>query len=186
MIKTALKAVELGLLKIPQEGKFFKSRTGVEKKYLIDARGAGTNLALRKLIITEMENIIKMFPESQAICGIAKSGIMWGSWLSWVLEMPYATVLLDGPRDSGLGRQIEGSIENQKVILIDNWIREGLSMNKAIKILHDNGAIVNGGIVITKINKNDISPNIISLWDLEDLFEAARQIKLVPDNYKFY
>jgi len=186
MTTSALKAVELGLLKIPTNDHPFKSRNGEEKKFLIDARGAGTNIALRKLIISEMKILTKNLLGIQAICGIAKSGIMWGAWLSWELELPYANVLLDGPRHSGLGRQIEGNIENQKIVLVDNWVRNGVSIKKANKILNDVGAKISGTVVITKMENIELEVDVFPVWELDDLFEAASHLKLVPNGYNFY
>lgn len=186
MNNLAIKAVELGLLKIPSSENPFTSRSGEAKKYLIDARGAGSNLELRKIIISEMLHKISNLNNYQVICGIAKSGIMWGSWLSWELNLPYATVLIDGPRLSGMKRQIEGEVSNKDIILVDNWIRDGISIKSAAEIILGCGGKIIGGVVITRTKKIDFDFDVFSVWELEELFDAARKLKVVPENYNFY
>src|SRR5687767_6986062 len=103
-------ALRHGLLLFPPAGESFASRGSEKKLFVIDARGAGVKLALRKLIVEGMRERLSNFNSFDVVGGLAKSGTMWGAWLSWTCELPFANVLLDGPRASGLQREVEGDV----------------------------------------------------------------------------
>ena len=185
MIESAISAIKNGLMVIAQPNKPLTSRSGSNKTYLIDSRGAGVNIELREIIISEMERCIKSFPDFEIIGGVSKSGTSWGAWLSWKLRMPFVNVLLDGKRESGLQREIEGDVEGKNVVLVDNWLRSGKSIQSAIEVVKRNGGNVIGALVITKIKDIELNPTVIPIWELDELFEAARITNLVPDDYIF-
>ncbi len=185
MKESAILAIKNGLIAIAPEGKPFRSRNGSDKTYLIDSRGAGTNIELREIIVSEMELCLKKLNNYDIIGGIAKSGTTWGAWLSWKLRIPYANILLDGKRSSGLQREIEGDVKDKNVVLIDNWLRSGTSILNAAEVVRRNGGNAIGAIVITKLKEVDLTPIVFPAWELRVLFEAAIQTKLVPDNFNF-
>jgi len=185
MRDSAIKAVTSGLLVIAKPGKSFNSRSGSDKNYLIDSRGAGSNIELREIIVSEMEKCLEIFDDCNVIGGIAKSGTTWGAWLSWKLRIPFANILLEGKRNSGLQREIEGNVKGKNIVLIDNWLRSGTSILNAIEVVNRNGGNVSGTIVITRLKDVNIQSKVIPVWELDELFEAARQTKLVSDNFNF-
>ncbi len=176
---SATAAVALGILRFPKVGEVFESRKGRVKTFILDARGAGVNLPLRAIVISRMRAIRKMFPRSVVVGGIAKSGIMWGAWLAWEESLPYATVLLDGPRKSGIRREVEGDVANRNVLLVDNWMRSGDSIRKATDVVRRNGGKAIGAIVITNLPTVRIDLPFKAVWSGTNLMRAARRAGLL-------
>ena len=162
-----------GLLLFPPVGESFASRGGEKKLFLIDARGAGVKLTLRKAIIEAMCERLSNFNSFDVVGGVAKSGTMWGAWLSWTCELPFANVLLDGPRASGLQREVEGEVAGKRVLLIDNWIRSGSSIRKGQDAIQRAGGTVEGVLVLVRFKKENLGIHVEALWELEDLLNGA-------------
>jgi len=185
MKNSAIKAVSNGLLVFAPPNEPFISRNGDEKYFLVDSRGAGTNIELREIVISEMVKCLDYFPDCNVIGGIAKSGTTWGAWLSWKLRIPFASILLDGKRKSGLQREIEGNIMGKNVVLIDNWLRTGTSIINSIEVVERNGGKVIGVIVITKLKEVTLQAKVVTVWELDELFEAAKKVNLVDKGFNF-
>lgn len=186
MSNSAEDAVRQGLLAIAPEGQFFPSRSGNPRNYVVDARGAGSNLRLRESIVEALNERLASIPDVQMIGGIAKSGIVWGAWLAWRAALPYASILLDGKRASGLQRETEGDVSGKQVVLIDNWVRTGSSIEKAAEVVRRNGGFVADVIVITNHDEPELSGiRLHSCWSLDVLFQAARTVGVVPANFEF-
>lgn len=117
------------LLHIPPSPLY--DRQGRPMQYVVDARGAGTNISLRRWIVSRFAEMASEY-EPSSIIGVANSGVVWAAWTAEYLSLPYATVLPDGPRKSGLNRQIEGVPPAGPTILIDNWLVTGDSVLKSI------------------------------------------------------
>lgn len=167
------KALELGLLRFPPAGEFFPARGGGRKLFLTDTRGAGVKLALRKLIVEEMRERLSAFNSFDVVGGLAKSGTMWGAWLSWICELPFANVLLSGPRASGLQREVEGDVTGKRVLLIDNWIQSGSTIRKGQDVIQRAGGTAEGVLVIVRFKKGDLGIPVEAIWELEELLNAA-------------
>ena len=135
-------------------------------------------MELRELIVDQIERQSACFPNAEVIGGISKSGTTWGAWLAWKRRMPFANVLLDGPRASGLQREVEGDIREKRLILIDNWVRKGETVRKAIQICQRNGGNVVGVIAIASIGELDIGVPFMVIWDLRVLLRNAHLMGL--------
>lgn len=145
----ARKAVALGLLKFPATGQTFPGRRGGPgKPYLVDSRGAGANPRLRAAVVSALRVRLDELADVQAVAGLARSGMTWAAWLAQETGLPYATVLLDGPRDAGLQREVEGDIRGCRTVLVDNWVSSGASLIQAAEIICRHGAQVAGAIAI--------------------------------------
>ncbi len=186
MLNSPEDVVKLGLLVLAPAGQSFPSRSGTPRNYIIDARGAGSNLPLRESIVEALYERLTAISGVQMVGGIAKSGIVWGAWLAWRAGLPYASILLDGKRLSGLQRETEGDVSGKTVVLIDNWVRTGSSIEKAAEVVRRNGGIVDDAIVITNHDDPDLSGiTLHSCWSLESLFQAARTEGLVSKDFNF-
>lgn len=181
---SAMEAVRLGLLKFPQPGETFKGREGNIKPFIVDARGAGTNLALRVLVVNEMKSRIRQL-RVDCIGGIAKSGTVWGAWLAWDLNLPFVNVLLEGPRSSGLNREVEGDPNGRRIVLIDNWARTGTSIDKAIKTVHNAGGEACGVVVLTRQPDVSLQIPLHSVWELTELVNASKAQGFLPMDFEF-
>ena len=171
-------AIQLGLLRFPDEGQVIRGRRGNVKPYLLDTRGAVSNLPLRTLIVDQLSKNLGIFPSCEVVAGIAKSGTIWGAWLAWAKGFPFANVLIDGPRESGLKREVEGEVSGRKVILVDNWVRTGESLQKAKAVCEQNGAVVLGAISISINSGLNLDMRVQAVWEIDDLVQTAFRLGL--------
>lgn len=176
----AAEAVRLGMIKFAPPGNPFPGRRGGESHdFLIDTRGAGTNIALRTLIVGALRLRLFEFVAIEVIAGVAKSGITWGSWLAWEEGLRYATVVPDGPRASGMKRAVEGDVAGKRIILIDNFTLSGDSIAKAAQQAELAGAQVCGALVVVKHPRASSRLPLLSAWDLLDLLDASVEAGLI-------
>ncbi|MCB1088041.1 MAG: hypothetical protein KDM63_13405 [Verrucomicrobiae bacterium] len=167
-------AVRLGLLRFPPNGTGFPGRKGrPPKPYVVDARGAGALPGLRRLIVDALKHRISNFGGIEAVAGLATSGMIWGALVAEACGLPYATIRLDGPRPSGLRREIEGEIRGLRTILVDNWIRSGESLVQAALIARREEVDVAGTLVISGRIPEDFALPILTAFPLGDLERAA-------------
>ncbi|MFA6116363.1 MAG: phosphoribosyltransferase family protein [Sphingomonas sp.] len=165
--------VQRGLLRFPPSGTSFPGREGRPKRYVIDTRGAGADPELRGLIVDRLAEIATMGEAFDVIAGVAKSGTCWAAWLAWKNRVPFANILLDGARGTGLQRDVEGEVAGMRVLLIDNWARSGSSLIRAAEIAARAGAVTVGALTITRNEVIALGfPHRVA-WELGELLEAA-------------
>jgi orotate phosphoribosyltransferase len=179
--ESAFRAVQLGLMRFARPDQPFFGRTGQPRQYVIDSRGAGTNLALRTFIVEQFSERLRDLPQIEVVVGVAKSGIAWGAWLAWDAALPFATVLPDGPREAGLQRAVEGEVAGKRAVLIDNWVRSGDSLNKATRWIEAAGGAVAGTLAIARHPSSPPIPELRALWTLEELLDASQKLGLSPE-----
>ncbi len=175
MKSTAQSAIELGLLCFATDGTKFPGRSsGSGCSCLVDIRGAISNIKLRHLIVSLLcKRFLGQFSAAEVIAGISKAGVPWATLLAWEVLRPSATVHLDGPRNSGLQRQVEGTVCGKRCIVVDNISRSGKSIMQAEKILCANGADVIGSLTI--VDSCQVASDLLgnSVWSIRELLEAA-------------
>lgn len=175
---SATDAVRAGLLRFPPPDQCFAGRHGGTKDYVINTRGAGASLELRELIVSALAESASDSPPFDVIGGIAKAGTAWGAWLAWMIGKPFANVLLDGPRPSGLQREVEGDVADKKVLLVDNWTRSGASLRAATSVIERAGGIVAGALTIVRHPATEPAVPLCSPWTIQELLAAAHNLGL--------
>ena len=104
-----------------------------------------------------------MYPEADALSGVATAGIAWGAMAADQLKLPYIYVR-PKPKEHGLGNQIEGGYEKgQKVVVIEDLISTGKSSLQVVEVLRNAGLEVEGLVSIFNYEFNVAS----------DAFETA-------------
>lgn len=179
-IPTPEEIIRLGLLRFAPPGKPFSGRSGNSRDYIVDARGAGSNIKLRSTLVGSLAVLLKQLPPVEVIGGVANSGTIWGGWLAWHLDKPFANILLDGPRASGAQREIEGDVTGKSIVLVDNWARSGRSLQKAADICRRQGATPLGALLLVASGPASLSFPVLSLWRANDLDEAVDRMGLRP------
>ena len=167
--------VSQGLLRFPPAGTTFPGRRGGGKDYVLDTRGAGTNLELRRLIVSALQTQAESCPPFHVVVGLAKSGTTWAAWLAWAMEIPFANVLLDGKRTSGLQREVEGDVAGKRILLIDNWTNSGDSIRKASEVVKRAGGTPVAALTIARNSDLDLGLPFRSVWEIEDLLAVAER-----------
>ncbi len=180
----AQRAVALGILRVAQPmGARFPGRNGAPGvPYIADIRGALAELELRRLIVAGLvRSFQRDFSMADMVVGVAKAGISWGTLLAWELGLPAAIVHLDGPRKSGLQRQIEGSVDGRRVLMIDNLTRTQSSLIDAARIIESDRGVIAGAMTIVGIEKGPASFRVSTLCTKAELeAEGLRQGVLHP------
>lgn len=166
-------AVKAGLLVFPLNGGAFPGREVEPLPFVIDSRGAGANLPLRVMIVDGLRAAAAKSPAFDVVGGISKAGTIWAAWLAWMEEKPFATVMMDGPRSSGLQREVEGDVAGKRVLLVDNWVRSGASIRRAADIVSKAGGDPVAVIAIAKTGTPPIGLPLHVVWDVEELLAAA-------------
>lgn len=177
-------AVALGVLRVAQPlGARFPGRNGAPgMPYIADVRGAPANLDLRRLIVGEMvDRFRENFENAEMVVGLAKAGIAWGMLLAWELKLPAGVVHLDGPRKSGLQRQVEGSVAGRQIVLIDNLTKSHASLIAAAQLVEAQGGVVVGAMTVVGLEAGPAPFRVVPLCTEADLeSEGLRQRFLTP------
>lgn len=136
-------ALDYGILK--------KQRVNGSEKTVVDARGCGTKPVVRNLIEEGLAaNFYEIKDNGNMFGGVANSGTVWAALLGTRLCLDFCNVLIDGPRKTGLCRQIEpDTVMGRQIVLVDNWVGSGRSLLQGARIVARHGAEVAGAIVIS-------------------------------------
>ena len=177
-------AVALGILRVAQPlHARFPGRNGAPgMPFIADVRGAPADLDLRRLIVREMVRRFRRdFETADMVIGLAKAGIAWGMLVAWELGLPAGVVHLDGPRKSGLRRQVEGSVTGRQVVLIDNLTCTHSSLITAARIIESEGGAVAGAMTVVGLETGPASFLVSTLCTEAELeAEGMRQGILLP------
>lgn len=169
----ARELIRRGLLVFPPPGTQFPGRNGRKKAYVVDTRGAGADPVLRRWIVEALLGELHAGPPFDVVGGISKSGTAWAAWAAWAEDLPFANILLDAPRASGLQRQVEGKIAGRRVVLVDNWIRSGASIRRAAEVVADAGGEAVAAVAIVSSGPVQLGLPVRAAWDIGELLRAA-------------
>jgi orotate phosphoribosyltransferase len=155
----AIKAVKLS------PSKPFIWASGAESPIYCDNRITLSYPEVRNAICNGFVAKIKeLYPQAEAIAGVATGGIAHGMLVADRLGLPFVYVR-DKPKGHGRENTVEGFLEKGcKVIVIEDLISTGGSSLKAVDALKDYGANVLGMLAIFTYNFQKAS----------DAFQAAK------------
>lgn len=124
--------------------------------------------------------ILKHFPEVEAIAGVATGAIALGAVVADALALPFSYVR-SSPKDHGLENLIEGNLKpGQKVVVIEDLVSTGGSSLKAVEAIRNAGCEVIGmtaiftyefPISIKRFREANI--NLITISNYSAMIEAA-------------
>jgi len=101
--------------------------------------------ALRSFVKIELARLVsELYPEAEAVAGVATGAIAQGALVADVLGLPFAYVRSKA-KDHGMANLIEGDLHaGQKVVVIEDLISTGGSSLKAVAALRERGCEVLG------------------------------------------
>ena len=101
--------------------------------------------ALRTFVKLQLSRIVaELYPEADAIAGVATGAIAQGALVADELALPFAYVR-SKPKDHGMANLIEGDLQpGMKVVVVEDLISTGGSSLKAVEALRQHGCEVLG------------------------------------------
>lgn len=134
-------------------------------------------------------NIQTLFPEAEAVAGVATGAIAQGALVADMLNMPFVYVR-SKPKDHGMGNLIEGQLpQGAKVVVVEDLISTGGSSLKAVEALRDAGYDVVGmvaafsyGFHVAEEAFRQADVKLVTLTDYQHVVDVAASIGYVtPD-----
>ena len=146
--QTAALLLQINAIKLRPENPFSWA-SGWRSPIYCDNRIVLSFPEARKFVATKMAAQIKiLYPNPDAIAGVATGAIGMGLLVAEILELPFVYIR---PEAKSHGRQnkIEGQLqENAKVVVIEDLISTGKSSLKAVDASQEVGAKVMGMLAI--------------------------------------
>ncbi|MCX8184637.1 MAG: phosphoribosyltransferase family protein [Sulfolobales archaeon] len=124
-----LEAIRLGLVKFGR----FKLSSGIESYYYINFKEATMMPSYVKRVAYEMGSTV-IREGVEALVGVAVAGALIASYIGALFDLP-VTFVRSEPKNHGLGREVEGDVENMKVAIIDDVLTTGGTIRRAYEVL---------------------------------------------------
>jgi orotate phosphoribosyltransferase len=124
--------------------------------------------------------IAEVFPEADAIIGVATAGIAMGALVADEMELSYA-YCRPKPKEHGLKRQLEGKVaKDAKIVVLEDLISTGGSSLKVVEYLRAEGynvlgmaAIFTYGFQLAEDNFNKANCAYLTLGNYSSLIKEA-------------
>lgn len=140
----AAKLLEVKAIKLQPEQPFTWA-SGWRSPFYCDNRKTLAFPALRSFVKLELSRLAaELYPEAQAIAGVATGAIAQGALVADALGLPFAYVRSKA-KDHGMTNLIEGDLQpGMKVVVVEDLISTGGSSLKAVEALRAHGCEVIG------------------------------------------
>ena len=140
----AEKLLKVKAIKLQPEQPFTWA-SGWKSPFYCDNRKTLAFPALRTFVKLQLSRIVaELYPEADAIAGVATGAIAQGALVADELALPFAYVR-SKPKDHGMANLIEGDLQpGMKVVVVEDLISTGDSSLKAVEALRQHGCEVLG------------------------------------------
>ena len=140
----AEKLLKVKAIKLQPEQPFTWA-SGWKSPFYCDNRKTLAFPALRTFVKLQLSRIVaELYPEADAIAGVATGAIAQGALVADELALPFAYVR-SKPKDHGMANLIEGDSQpGMKVVVVEDLISTGGSSLKAVEALRQHGCEVLG------------------------------------------
>ncbi len=140
----AEKLLKVKAIKLQPEQPFTWA-SGWKSPFYCDNRKTLAFPALRTFVKLQLSRIVaELYPEADAIAGVATGAIAQGALVADELALPFAYVR-SKPKDHGMANLIEGDLQQgMKVVVVEDLISTGGSSLKAVEALRQHGCEVLG------------------------------------------
>ena len=136
----------------------FVLKSGQESNIYINCRKISEYPQLMKMICEYMK---KDMIQAEWVCGVPYGAVPFATTLSLMTDIPQL-ILRKEKKEHGTGKQIEGDYKRgDTVILVEDVITTGGSLNKYAELLQDNGLnVIMKKCIINRGNVPDLEPLI--------------------------
>ncbi|MCC6045165.1 MAG: orotate phosphoribosyltransferase [Ignisphaera sp.] len=169
-------AIELhkhGMVKIGR----FKLTSGLESPYYIDLRQLYSYPELRNRVVRELIERFEVIRYSDVIVGIATGGLALAAFIAAKLDKPLAYVRIER-KEHGTKSLVEGNVIGKRVVIIDDVVTTGGSVEQAVMVLRTSGATPLAAVTIVDREQGarhrlkSIGVELYSLITSREIFEA--------------
>ena len=140
----AEKLLKVKAIKLQPEQPFTWA-SGWKSPFYCDNRKTLAFPALRTFVKLQLSRIVaELYPEADAIAGVATGAIAQGALVADELALPFAYVR-SKPKDHGMANLIEGDLQpSMKVVVVEDLISTGGRSLRAVEALRQHGCEVLG------------------------------------------
>ena len=176
----AEKLLAVKAIKLQPEAPFTWA-SGWKSPFYCDNRKTLAFPALRSFVKLELARLVaEMYPQAEAIAGVATGAIAQGALVADALSLPFAYVR-SKPKDHGMTNLIEGDLQpGMKVVVIEDLISTGGSSLKAVEALRNKGCEVVGmvaaytyGFPVAEEAFRKANVKLITLTNYQAVVESA-------------
>lgn len=165
-------------------GEFVLS-SGAKSSIYIDMRIIISKPKYFRLILALLASrLAPLYGEIDGIVGVATAGIPWATGLALHLGLPLAYVRPE-PKKHGMGKQVEGSIEGLRLVVVDDVATTGSSLAKSINALRSAGGQPRYAIVIVDRMQGaqerlaQLGVQLLSIAKLPEILDYLEENRLV-------
>lgn len=178
----ASKLLKVKAIKLQPENPFTWA-SGWKSPFYCDNRKTLSYPELRNYVKLELvHNVLKNFPEADAVAGVATGAIAQGALVANELNLPFVYVR-SKPKDHGMENLIEGELKPEmKVVVIEDLISTGGSSLKAVEAIRKAGNEVVGmvasytyGFPVAKKAFEEAGVKLVTLTDYEHVVTEAAE-----------
>ena len=186
----AEKLLKVKAIKLQPEQPFTWA-SGWKSPFYCDNRKTLAFPALRTFVKLQLSRIVaELYPEADAIAGVATGAIAQGALVADELALPFAYVR-SKPKDHGMANLIEGDLQpGMKVVVVEDLISTGGSSLKAVEALRQHGCEVLGmvaaytyGFPVAEEAFAAAGVTLITLTNYEAVVETALQTGYIEQSH---
>lgn len=186
----AEKLLKVKAIKLQPEQPFTWA-SGWKSPFYCDNRKTLAFPALRTFVKLQLSRIVaELYPEADAIAGVATGAIAQGALVADELALPFAYVR-SKPKDHGMANLIEGNLQpGMKVVVVEDLISTGGSSLKAVEALRQHGCEVLGmvaaytyGFPVAEEAFAAAGVTLTTLTNYEAVVETALQTGYIEQNH---
>ena len=170
----------------------FTWASGWKSPFYCDNRKTLSFPSLRSFVKLELCHLIQeMFPDAEAVAGVATGAIAQGALVADQLGLPFCYVRSKA-KDHGMQNLIEGEVKaGAKVVVVEDLISTGGSSLKAVEALRQAGVEVVGmvasytyGFPVAEEAFREAGVRLVTLTDYEAVVEQAAQTGYIKEEDK--
>lgn len=186
----AEKLLKVKAIKLQPEQPFTWA-SGWKSPFYCDNRKTLAFPALRTFVKLQLSRIVaELYPEADAIAGVATGAIAQGALVADELALPFAYVR-SKPKDHGMANLIEGDLQpGMKVVVVEDLISTGGSSLKAVEALRQHGCEVLGmvaaytyGFPVAEEAFAAAGVTLTTLTNYEAVVETAQQTGYIEQSH---
>lgn len=186
----AEKLLKVKAIKLQPEQPFTWA-SGWKSPFYCDNRKTLAFPALRTFVKLQLSRIVaELYPEVDAIAGVATGAIAQGALVADELALPFAYVR-SKPKDHGMANLIEGDLQpGMKVVVVEDLISTGGSSLKAVEALRQHGCEVLGmvaaytyGFPVAEDAFAAAGVTLTTLTNYEAVVETAQQTGYIEQSH---